>query len=118
MTIEGRIVDEKLTSLSGLIIINLNNRVNSMSDMNGCYKITAKENDTLKFRMVGLTSEIKIIERNNQTLNLIMIDKDINCLGAIWSKRKYRIENRKIEKKLKKLYKRAKKQKIWDRCYC
>ena len=98
--------------------MNLNNGMESISDQNGRYEIIATENDILEFQMIGLTTDKIKIEKPTQTLNLIMINKDVNCLGAIWTKKQYRKAYRKIEKQLKKLYKEAEKQNVWKNSSC
>jgi hypothetical protein len=114
----GKIVDEKLKCLFGVKIRNLNSGAESLSDQNGRYEIIATENDTLEFQMIGLTNEKIRIEKPTQTLNLIMIDKDVNCLGAIWTERQYRKAYQEIEKRLKKLYKKAERQNVWKNSSC
>ena len=116
--LSGKIVDEKLTCLFGVKITNLNNGTESISDKNGRYEIIATENDTLEFQMIGLTTDKIKIEKPTQTLNLIMTNKDVNCLGAIWTKKQYRKAHRKTEKQLKKLHKEAKKQNVWKNSSC
>ena len=90
----------------------------AISGQNGRYKITATTNDTLQFRFVGLTTEKIPVKKQAQDLNLIMIDRTVNDLGAIWTKRQYRKTDRQIEKRLKKLYKKADKQKVWKNSSC
>jgi hypothetical protein len=46
---------------------------------NGRCTIILTTNDTLEFRFVGLTTEKSPIKKAAQTLNLIMIDKTVNC---------------------------------------
>ena len=116
--LSGKIVDEKLNCLFGVKITNLNTRAESISDQNGRYKIIATENDTLEFQMIGLTTDKIKIEKPTQTLNLIMMDKDVNCLGAIWTDKQYRRAYRGIEKRLEKLYKTAEKQNVWKNSSC
>ncbi|WP_072990258.1 carboxypeptidase-like regulatory domain-containing protein [Pseudozobellia thermophila] len=116
--LSGKIVDEKLTCLFGVKITNLNSGAESISDRNGRYEISATENDTLKFQMIGLTTDKIKIEKPTRTLNLIMIDKDVNCLGAEWTEKQYRKAYREIEKRLKKLYKKAEKRNAWKNSSC
>ena len=117
-TVSGKIIDDNLACLSGVKITNLNSGMESISDQDGRYKIIATTNDTLQFRFVGLTTEKIPIKKQAQVLNLIMIDKTVNDLGAIWTKRQYRKADRQIEKRLKKLYKKADKQNVWKNSSC
>ena len=114
----GKIVNEKLTCLFGVKITNLNSGTESLSDQNGRYEIIATENDTLEFQIVGFTTDKIKIEKPTQTRNLIMMDKDVNCLGAIWTEKQYRKANKRIERQLKKLYKKAEKEKVWKNSSC
>ncbi|UAB75580.1 carboxypeptidase-like regulatory domain-containing protein [Mesoflavibacter sp. SCSIO 43206] len=116
--LSGKIVNEKLNCLFGVKITNLNSGTESISDQNGRYEINATENDTLEFQMIGLTTDKIKVEKTTQTLNLIMMDKDVNCLGAIWTDKQYRKAYRGIEKRLKKLYKTAEKQNVWKNSSC
>ncbi|WP_378187549.1 carboxypeptidase-like regulatory domain-containing protein [Aquimarina sp. W85] len=116
--LSGKIVDEKLNCLFGVKITNLNSGTEFISDQDGCYKIIVTENDILEFQMIGLTTDKIKIEKSTQTLNLIMMDKDVNCLGANWTEKQYRKVSRKIEKELKKLYKKAEKQNVWKNSSC
>ncbi|PIQ17426.1 MAG: hypothetical protein COW66_11815, partial [Flavobacteriaceae bacterium CG18_big_fil_WC_8_21_14_2_50_34_36] len=70
-------------------------------------------NDTLKFQMIGLTTDKIKIEKPTQTLNVIMINKEVNCLGANWTEKQYRKAYQQIEKRLKELYKKADDQNVW-----
>ena len=116
--VNGKILDEKLSCLMGVKIRNLNNGNESISNQKGYYEIIATENDTLEFQMIGFTAERIKIEKTTQTCNLIMMNKDVNCLGAIWTEKQYRKAKRQIEKQLKELYKKAKKQNVWNNSYC
>jgi len=116
--LSGKIVDEKLTCLFGVKITNLNSGMESISDQNGRYEIIATENDTLEFQIVGLTTDKIKIEKSTQTRNLIMMNKDVNCLGAIWTEKQYQKANKRIERQLKKIYKKAEKENVWKNSSC
>ena len=116
--LSGKIVDEKLTCLYGVKIKNLTKGTESISDQNGSYEISVEENDTLEFQMIGLTTDQIKIEKLTQTLNLIMMDKEVNCLGADWTESQYKKANRRIDMRLKKLYKKAEEQNVWKNSSC
>ena len=116
--VSGKIVDEKMNCLFGVKITNLNSGTKSISDQNGRYEILATGNDTLEFQMVGLSTDKIKIEKPTQTLNLIMMDKEVNCLGAIWTDKQYRKAYKRIERQLKKLYKKAEKLNVWKNSSC
>ncbi|WP_158027198.1 carboxypeptidase-like regulatory domain-containing protein [Labilibacter marinus] len=111
--IKGKIKDKKLNSLLAVNIVNINTKESCRTDKNGSFKINAEIGDTLKFSYIGLTDETIIIT-NYRLLKLIMVDKSVNCLGAEWSKRDYQQANRKIDKEIKKLYKKADLKEIWE----
>lgn len=113
--VNGKIVDEKLDCLFGVRITNLSSGAKSISDQNGGYEIMVKENDTLEFQMVGLTTDKIKIEKPSQTRNLIMMDKGVNCLGAIWTEKQYRKAYKQIGRQLKKLYKKADELNLWKK---
>jgi len=117
-TISGKIIDEKLTCIIGVRITNLNNGEESISDQNGRFRIITSEHDMIEFEMIGLTTERIKINNSTQILNVIMIDKDVNCLGADWSERQYQKAYRQIEKYLDKLYRKAGKQNVWNNSSC
>ena len=116
--LSGKIVDENLNCLFGVIITNLNSGEQVLSDKNGRFEIKVTNNDSLEFRTVGLTTEKIKIKKSTNTVNLILISKKVNCLGALWTEKQYRKANREIEKQLRKLYKIAKKQDIWNKNCC
>ena len=116
--IDGKIVDENMTCLYGVKITNLNSGEETISDQNGTYEIIATEKDTIQFELIGMTTDKIKIVKPTQTLNLIMMDKDVNCLGANWSDKQYHKANRQIEKRLKQLYKEADKREVWKESSC
>lgn len=111
--IKGRVVDENFNSLVGVMVSNTKLHKHITTNIKGEFEITANICDSLKFEFVGLTPEI-IIVNSKREINLIMIDKSVNCLGAIWSERDYKRAYRKISKKHKRLYKKADKLRIWN----
>ena len=116
--VSGKIIDEKMTCLFGVKITNLRSGTESRTDQYGFYEIKAMLNDTLKFQMIGLTSDKIKIEEPTQTLNVIMINKEVNCLGANWTEKQYRKAYQLIEKRLKELYKKADDENVWKNSGC
>lgn len=78
----GKILDEKLNCLFGVKVTNVNTGADFFSDQNGNYELIVRENDTLQFRYVGYTTDRIKIENLAQSLDVIMINKEVNCLGA------------------------------------
>lgn len=116
--VSGKIIDEKLNCLFRVKITNLHSGAESISDQNGRYEINATKNDTLEFKSLGLTTDKIRIENPSQTLDIIMIDKSVNCLGADWTDNQYKKANKGIEKFLRKLYRKAEDQNIWQNNNC
>ena len=116
--VSGKLIDDNLDCLSGVKITNLNTGIESTSDLNGRYEIMGTRNATLEFRLAGVTTEKIPVEKSAQILNLILINKTVNCLGAIWTDRQYRKAYRQIGKRLNKLYKKAGEQNVWQNNHC
>lgn len=111
--IKGKIVDDKLSDLLAVNVKNLASNQHVLTDENGLFEIETKLGDTLEFSFVGLTTD-KITISDTANIKLIMMDKSVNCLGAIWSKRDYKKAEKRIQKRLKALYKQAGKNQIWQ----
>ena len=111
--ITGKVIDENFNSLAGVIISNSKTQEYETTNTKGNFEIKADIGDSLKFKFVGLAPEVIMVDSKRE-INLIMIDKTVNCLGGIYTKRDYKIAYRKIDKKQKKLYKEANKLRIWD----
>ena len=116
--VKGKILNVNLQSLAGVKITNLNTGKVSHSDPNGCFKMEASAGESLRFEFPGLTSEKIEIIKNGQDIHLIMIDKDLNCIGQTLSQKQIEKNQKIIRKKLKKLYRKARKQKIWQAETC
>lgn len=112
--IEGKILDENLHQAIGTNVINKSTKDQTIADENGNYKINASKGDTLAFQYIGFTTEIRVVEKENEKLNIILMDKDVNCLGAVWSQRDYKKAYRRIEKQYRKLYAEAEEKKKWN----
>jgi hypothetical protein len=111
--IKGKIVDDKLSELLAVNVKNIESNRHALTNENGLFEIESNLGDTLEISFVGFTTE-RIIVSDTGNIKLIMTDKSVNCLGAIWSKRDYKKANKRIEKKLKALYKQADKNQIWQ----
>lgn len=111
--IKGKVIDDKLSDLIAVNVLNLTSHENFLTDKYGMFEINSNLGDTLEFSFVGLTSE-KLVITNNANIKLIMIDKSVNCLGAEWTKHDYKKANRQIQKRLKALYLQADKNNIWQ----
>ena len=116
--VKGKIIDEKLNCIPGVKITNINTKKFTFSNQIGEFEIEASKNDTLKFEIVGLTNEKIVVKKINETIRLIMINKEVNCLGIEWTQKQYDKAYRKINKRLIKLYKIANKKKVWNSNHC
>lgn len=111
--IKGKIVDDKLSDLLAVNVKNIASNQHVLTNENGLFEIESNLGDTLEISFVGFTTE-RIVVLDTANIKLIMIDKSVNCLGAIWSKRDYMKAYKRIDKKLKSLYKQANKNQIWQ----
>jgi hypothetical protein len=112
LEIKGKIIDRNFKPIFAVKVENITTKEQVFSDKNGSYIIHANLNDTLKYSFVGLTDEERVIDK--EELNIILIDKTLNCLGAIWSDRKWKKEQKKLDKYYKKLYLIANKENHWE----
>ncbi|AMM50931.1 hypothetical protein TH61_06675 [Rufibacter sp. DG15C] len=115
--IEGKIIDDKLHCLTGVVISNLKSGAKATSDQKGQFKIIASQGDSLEFRMVGFTTDKILIKDSSLPIKLIMADKEVNCLGAFWTERQYRVASRRMDRRMKKLYKQANGKDAWEQCF-
>lgn len=68
--------------LNSVTITNLSSRSNSITDQNGKYQIEVNAFDTLKFSHVGYHDELRIISKDQFTLNISMSSKPIELDGV------------------------------------
>lgn len=111
--IKGKIVDDKLSDLLAVNVKNIASNRHVLTNEKGLFEIESNLGDTLEISFVGFTTA-RIVVSDSANIKLIMTDKSVNCLGAIWSKRDYRKAYKRIDKKLRELYKQADKNQIWQ----
>lgn len=112
--ISGHIIDKNLNDLTGAQITNLNTHEKSYANEYGNYSIKAKMGDTLSFAFIGETTEKRMIIDTSKHLNILLINKTVNDLGAIWTKKQYKKAEREINRYYKQLEEKAKKEGKWD----
>ena len=112
-SIKGRILGPDLKPVVGASVINKSTNLNVRTDKNGDYQIRANICDTLNFFSIGLSPESRIIEVLTKKCNIILIDKEVNCLGAIWDERDYKRAYRRVNNSYKKLNKLANTGELW-----
>jgi CarboxypepD_reg-like domain len=84
-------------------------------DKNGYYEINiSPQTDTIEFQAIGFTTEYRIVNDSISILNIILMDKKFNCLGAIMTKREVRKAEEHIRKREKKQYDLAREKNIWN----
>ena len=98
--IKGRILDEQLNPIPGALINDLKNHQSSIANADGYYIISALIGDTIKYKFVGSTNETRIVVNPQQHINVILMDKTYNDLGAILTKKQWE----RAEKKMKRYY--------------
>lgn len=80
--INGIVTDESKIPLPGVNISVKGKDKIAISDLEGKFKITAKENDTLDFKFIGMYSEsVKII--SNQNITITMTDEVMGLTGIV-----------------------------------
>lgn len=112
--ISGHIIDDSLNDLTGARITNLNTHQESYADTKGHYTIEAAIGDSLRFTFVGQTAEKRIVTNTAQHINVLLINRWVNDLGAIWSKKQWRRAEQQVNRHYDKLVEQAKKTGKWD----
>ena len=109
---KGKVLDD---GLKPVIASVLNKATNSMvyTDRNGDFEIKSSIGDTLKILSIGLTPEYRIVADSTNKVNVILINKEVNCLGALWDEKDYRKAYQLLDRKYRKLYQVANKQNLW-----
>lgn len=106
--VTGRVIDEKMKNLLGAEITNLRTHQHIIADTGGFYHIKASVGDTLIYKWVGCTPEIRVINGTTKHINVLLMNKTVNDLGAIWTKRQWEKANNQTLKTYKKLEAQAK----------
>lgn len=88
--IKGRVVGEQLENVPGAEIINLRTHQEVVADASGFYDINAAIGDTLTFKFIGYTQEKRVVVNIAKNINVLLIDKAVNDLGAIWTKKQWK----------------------------
>ncbi|WP_225000400.1 hypothetical protein [Cesiribacter sp. SM1] len=112
--VAGRIVNDEFEYVYRAKVTNKTTREITHSDTEGHYQIGASVGDTLTFEIIGYTPELRIIDKNPDVVNIILMDKSVNDLGTPWTERQYRRAHRRIEKIYCRLYKEADNKNIWN----
>ena len=96
--IKGRILDEQLNPVLGAQINDLENHQSSITDADGHYGISASVGDRIEYKFVGSTNETRIIINPEKHINVILMNKTINDLGAILTKKQWERAERKMKR--------------------
>ncbi|MBS1531015.1 MAG: carboxypeptidase-like regulatory domain-containing protein [Bacteroidetes bacterium] len=88
--VSGHVIDRNLDDVIGATIVNLNTHERVNTDSKGHYLIKAIISDTLLFSFVGVSPEKRIVHNNTEHINILLIDRTVNDLGAVWTKKQYR----------------------------
>lgn len=111
--IKGRVLDSELKPIVAARVESKLKNLRLYTDVNGDYHIEASVGDTLKFSSIGLSPESRVITALSKDCNIILIDKEVNCLGAIWDEQDYKKAYRQVNRKYNRLYFEANKMKLW-----
>ncbi|ALL05973.1 hypothetical protein AQ505_10990 [Pedobacter sp. PACM 27299] len=104
------------SELKPIVAARVENKLKNLrfyTDINGDYNIETSIGDTLKFLSIGLSPESRVIMDLSRDCNIILIDKEVNCLGAIWDERDYKKAYRQVNRKYNRLNIEANKKKLW-----
>ena len=105
--IHGKIIDEKFENVIGGVITNKATGDKVYSGSSGQFQINATTSDTLVFEFIPFTTETRIVTNPTEKLKIILMDKEVNCLGAVWTDKQYKQANKRINKRYKDLYNQA-----------
>jgi len=111
--VKGRIIGEKLENAVGAEILNGRTKHKVNADGNGIYNIDAIVGDTLTFYFVGYTKEKRIV-KDQSHIDVLLMNKNVNDLGAIWTKKQWKKANKQIEKRYSQLEGEAQKTGKWN----
>ena len=112
--IKGRVIDGNLDGIIGAEIMDNRTNHKVYADAKGMFNIDADAGDTLTFYFVGSAKENRVVKNKVSHINVILINKETNDLGAIWTKRQWAKANKQIERKYKKLEEMAEQTGKWD----
>lgn len=113
ITIKGRVLDAELKPVIGGLVESKLKNLKFYTDINGDYYIETSIGDTLKFSSIGLSPETRVIRGRARDCNIILIDKEVNCLGAIWDERDFKKASRQMNRRYSCLYIQADEKKLW-----
>ena len=114
VSVKGKVLDDQLKKAVGTPVINLSSKANTVTNGDGIYEIHGIVGDTIEFRYIGCAKEKRVIANNGQIINVLMIDKTVNDLGAIWSRKQWQKADKQIAKRYRELEKEAQKQGKWN----
>jgi FAD synthase len=112
--IKGRVVDAKMADQSYTEITNLKNQKSTFTDKEGFYIISASIGDTLSYRCIGYTTEKRIVAKLDRHIDVLVMDRSVNCLGSPWTKRQWNKAEKEMDKVYQKLEAKAKHSGKWD----
>eukprot|EP01132_Coremiostelium_polycephalum_P021817 gene21817-25892_t len=86
IVVQGRVLNEDLKPLV-CAVANPSLSQKVLTDKNGDFSIKSKPDDTLIFSGIGFTDEIRVVGISTKKINVILMNKQVNCLGAAWSEK-------------------------------
>jgi|SRR6218665_658317 len=100
-TIEGKIIDSYLIALPQVEIYSADNKIITISDMNGNFTIeNAERIESLKFRFLGVKDEIIEMSKNCRYIQLIMFNDATHCFVSARKLKRIEIKEQKEKKKI------------------
>lgn len=83
-TIKGTIVDEQKEPLPYVMIKNLTNGKETLSDFDGNFSIEATKGDEIEFSIIGYTTQKQKITSENIPLNIVFKERDALLMGDMF----------------------------------
>ncbi len=111
--IKGRVVGQQMENVPYARITNTRTHQEVETDTGGFYYINASTGDTLTYKSIGYTQEKREVNDITKHLNVLLINKTVNDLGAVWTRRQWRKAERSVEKYYKQLERQADQSGKW-----
>ena len=111
--VTGKVIGQSMENGVGTKIINQRNYEQVFTYTAGIYKIHVSIGDTLIYYSIGYTKEIRVVT-GKKHINVLLINKQVNDLGAIWTKKQYDRAEKQMNEYYKSLEKKADKLGKWN----
>ncbi|QQL48706.1 hypothetical protein [Mucilaginibacter ginkgonis] len=111
--ISGKVIDEHLQQFTGAKITNKTSNIIRFANANGLYSIPANLGDSLVFSFRGTAAETRIVKVFTRPTNVLLMNKTVNDLGAVWTKKQWLKAEKEVDKKYRSLLDKARSRGVW-----